>query len=230
MVRMRINSTDEYRDLDIAVIGMDGRFPGAKNCNEFWNHIRSGRESLTWLTDDELRRAGGSESRIRDPHYVKAAFKLAGVENFDAAFFGFTPKEAMLMDPQLRLLLETSWHALEDAGYAASGCGGRVGVFVGASTSQYLMRNILPNYGSERIDEMRSIWIGNDLNYLATMISYKLDLTGPSINVQSACSTSLAAVAMACQSLMNYECDMALAGGCKVFDDIAADNPAFCFA
>ncbi|WP_346836051.1 type I polyketide synthase [Paenibacillus polymyxa] len=213
---MKIDASSEYRDLDIAVTGMAGRFPGATDRDEFWTNISQGRESLTWLTDNDLKRAGVDEERIQDPHYVKAAFKLDGIANFDAAFFGFTPKEAALMDPQLRLLLETSWHALEDSGCAIDAYGGRVGVFVGASTSQYLMRNILSNYGSERIDEMRTIWIGNDLNYLATMLSYKLNLTGPSINVQSACSTSLTTVAMACQSLLNYECDMALAGGCKI--------------
>ncbi len=120
------------------------------------------------------------------------------------------------MDPQQRLLLQTAWHALEDAGYAGERFNGKVGVFVGASTSQYLLRNIITNYSVRQLDENQMIWIENDLNYLATMISYKLNLTGPSINVQSACSTSLAAVAMAYQSLLSYESDMAIAGGCRI--------------
>jgi phthiocerol/phenolphthiocerol synthesis type-I polyketide synthase E len=213
---MKIKKEETYRDLDIAVIGMDCRFPGANNCEEFWENLCKGKKSKTVFTDEELRKAGVSESRINDKHYVKAAYLIEDEDKFDASFFGFTAKEAKLMDPQERLLLETSWHALEDAGYAKEGSTNRIGVFAGKSNSQYLMKNIISNYGLKKVEESRSVWIGNDFNYTATMISYKLNLTGPSINVQSACSTSLLAVAMGCQSLLNYECDIALTGGVRL--------------
>lgn len=213
---MKINKEETYRDLDIAVIGMDCKFPGANNPEEFWENLCKGKKAKTVLTDEELRKAGVPESRINNKHYVKAAYMIEDEDKFDASFFGFTPKEAKLMDPQERLLLETSWHALEDAGYAKEGSPNRIGVFAGKSNSQYLMRNITSNYGIRKVEQSREVWIGNDFNYTATMISYKLNLTGPSVAVQSACSTSLLAVAMGCQSLINYECDIALAGGVRL--------------
>ncbi len=213
---MRINSENTYRDLDIAVIGMDCRFPDASNCSEYWENLCTGKKSRTDLSDEDLRNAGVADSVINNPHYVKAVYKLDNVDKFDASFFGFTPQEAKLMDPQQRILLEVSWNALEDAGYANDSYEGHIGLFVGKSSSQYLMKNLFSNYGSKKIEEMRPIWNGNDITYTATMISYKLNLTGPSICLQSACSTSLLAVSMACQSLINYECDMALAGGCRI--------------
>jgi acyl transferase domain-containing protein len=213
---MKIKKGNAYRDLDIAVIGMDCKFPGANNCEEFWENLCNGKKSKTIFTDEELRKSGVPENRINDKHYVKANYVIKDEDKFDASFFGFTAKEAKLMDPQERLLLEASWHALEDAGYAKEGSTNKIGVFVGKSTSQYFMKNILSNYGIRKLEESREVWIGNDINYTATMISYKLNLTGPSVNVQSACSTSLLSVAMGCQSLLNYECDIALAGGVRL--------------
>lgn len=213
---MKINYDQSYRDFDVAVIGMDCRFPGADNTREFWENLCQGKISQVELTDEMLLQAGVPQEKIDNPHYVKKAFQINDVEMFDPAFFGFTPKEAELMDPQQRLLLQTAFHTLEDAGYAGGHYEGNVGVFVGASTSQYLLRNIVTNFSMEQLDANQMIWIENDLNYLATMISYKLNLTGPSINVQSACSTSLVAVAQAYQSLINYESDMAIAGGCRI--------------
>jgi len=213
---MRINDSMDARELDIAVVGLDCRVPGAKNAEEFWNNIKNGVEALSWLTDEELINAGVSEKTIQDPNYVKAAFKLDDVEHFDAQFFGFTPKEACYMDPQQRLMLEITWHALEDAGCNPDTFKGKIGVFAGASISQYLLKNIMPNVDIENPEILRTVWMENDLNYLTTMLSYKLNLKGPSVTVQTACSTSLSAIAMAVQSLQNYQCDMALAGGCKV--------------
>ncbi|WP_150273103.1 type I polyketide synthase [Paenibacillus tepidiphilus] len=213
---MRISEGSELRDLDIAIIGMDCRVPGADNVAQFWNNLCGGVEALTYYTDEELLAAGVPESLIHHPDYVKQGFAIKGIEQFDAGFFGFTPREAALMDPQQRLLLESAWRLLESAGYNPETFGGSIGAYVGSGTSKYLLKNIMSAMDLDATPEIRQIWLGNDVNFASTMISYKLNLKGPSLNVQTACSTSLTAVTLACQSLLNYQCDMAIAGGCTL--------------
>lgn len=204
---------DDLRDLDIAIIGMDCQVPGADNVMKYWENLCNGTESLTFFTDEELRAAGIPEELLTNPEYRKCGFKINDIEQFDAAFFGFTPREAALMDPQQRILLESSWRLMESAGYQSDQYAGKVGVFVGTGTSKYLLKNIMSSMDLDSTPEIRQIWIGNDVHYASTMISYKLNLKGPSVNVQTACSTSLTAVVLGCQALLNYQCDMAIAGG-----------------
>ena len=213
---MKIVNDLETRELDIAVIGIDLKVPGANNMEEFWQNICEGKESLTYFSDEELLAAGVLKEEIEDENYQKCAFVLDGVEKFDAPFFGYTPREASFIDPQQRLLLESAWKLMESSGYAPDEYDGSVGVFVGTGMSKYLLKNIMTNYNLDHTNDIRNIWMGNDVNYAATRISYKLNLKGPSVNVQTACSTSLTAVALACQSLLNYQCDMAIAGGCSI--------------
>jgi acyl transferase domain-containing protein len=201
---------------DIAIIGMAGRFPGAGNVDELWRNLRDGVESITFFTDEELLAKGVQSTLLRDPNYVKAAAVMDGVELFDASFFGFTAREAQLMDPQHRVLLECAWEAMEIAGYDSKTLDGAVGVFAGATINTYLLLNIFSN--PELVNSLEPVQINvtNGADFLTTRISYKLDLKGPSYLVQSACSTSLVAVHIACQSLLNEECDMALAGGVSI--------------
>ena len=198
---------------DIAIIGMAGRFPGARNTAEFWHNLRHGVESITRFSDAELAAAGVAPAVLSDPKYVKAWSVLADAEWFDAAFFGFSPREAELMDPQRRLFLECAWEALEDAGYDAELYHGAIGVYGGASMNTYLLHNLQADGDLLRSETGLQMIISNDKDYLTTQVSYKLNLTGPSVAVQTSCSTSLVAVHLACQSLLGGECDMALAGG-----------------
>ena len=200
---------------DIAVIGMHGRFPGAGSIEEFWDNLANGRETISFFTDDELRRAGVDAKTLADPQYVKARPILDGVDLFDAPFFGYTPREAEIMDPQHRIFLESAWAACEDAGYDIQSYDGPVGVYAGASISSY-MANIYSN--PELVESVGTFQtlIGNEKDSLTTKASYKLDLRGPSLAVQTFCSTSLVATHLACQALINGECDMALAGGVSV--------------
>jgi phthiocerol/phenolphthiocerol synthesis type-I polyketide synthase E len=213
-----INETDEssYEGLAIAVIGMAGRFPGAKDVEQFWKNLCAGVESIVPLTDDELRAAGVPADELGSGRYVKAAPVLDGVENFDAGLFGYTPLEARVMDPQQRLLLECAWEALEHAGYDPDKHPGeRVSVFAGTRTSTYLF-HVLANRASLQPQDRLLVELGNDMSSLATRVSYKLNLTGPSTMVQTACSTSLVAIHLACQSLLMGECRMALAAATAV--------------
>jgi acyl transferase domain-containing protein/acyl carrier protein len=194
---------------DIAVVGMAGRFPGARNVDEFWRNLAAGVESITQFSDDELRESGVPASRLTDPSYVKAAPVLEEPYHFDAGFFGFSPLEARCLDPQHRLLLELAQEALEHAGCDPERYNGRVGVFTGSALNTYFT-----HYGlSGRLaEDYIPTLIGNDKDFLSTRVSYKLNLRGPSITVQTACSTSMVAVHLACQSLLSEETDMALAG------------------
>lgn len=200
----------------IAVIGMAGRFPGARNLAQFWKNLRDGRESLTRFTDAQLRAAGIDPALLEDPCYVKAGILLEGVDLFDAEFFGISPGEAKLTDPQHRIFLECAWEALEDAGYNPDNTRNRIGVFAGAGMNTYLLHNLASD------PELMKTWnvvqrlIASDKDFLATRVSYKLNLMGPSITIQTACSTSLVAVHLGCQSLLNGESDMVLAGGVTV--------------
>ena len=201
-------------DLSIAIIGVAGRVPGADDMRAFWQNLVDGNELVTHFSRDELKDAGVPSSRLDNPRYVRSSPVLKRHPGlFDAAFFGYTPREARLTDPQHRLFLECAWEALEHAGYDADRCDMPVGVFGGSAMNTYLMfSGLIPDF----YDEYFPILLGNDNSYLATRVSFKLNLNGPSMTVQTACSSSLVAVHMACQSLLNEECDLALAGGVSV--------------
>ena len=199
--------------LEIAVIGMAGRFPGAESIQEFWRNLRDGVESLTPLTEEQVK--GVPAAMRRSPAYVRVARTIKDVDQFDASFFGVNPREADVMDPQHRLFLECCWTALEDSGYDPERYAGGVGVYAGSRMNFYLMNAYSnPALVSAVGDLMTQI--ANEKDYLANRVSYKLNLGGPSVVVQSACSTALVAVHMACQGLLAGECDMALAGGVAV--------------
>jgi acyl transferase domain-containing protein/acyl carrier protein len=198
----------------IAIIGMSGRFPGTKNITEFWANLCDGVEAISQFSDEELIASGVDPSLLKNPNYIKAGAVLEDIDLFDAGFFGLNPKEAEMTDPQHRLFLECAWEALENAGYDAQRCESRIGVYAGASLNNYLTFNL----NRDQIGSAHSFQklIGNDKDFLSTRVSYKLNLTGPSLTIQTACSTSLVATALACQSLLNYQCDMALAGGASI--------------
>jgi acyl transferase domain-containing protein len=198
----------------IAIIGMAGRFPGARNVDEFWRNLRDGVESVTFFTDEELAGSVPPEM-LGNPNYIKANAVLEDADMFDGAFFGFNPREAEILDPQQRVFLECAWAAMESAGYNPDLYEGAIGVFGGVDLSSYLM-NIFSNQDIvASVGALQAI-MSNDKDHLCTRVSYKLNLKGPSVCVQSACSTSLTAVHSACRSLLNYECDMALAGGSSI--------------
>ena len=199
----------------IAIIGMSGRFPGAKNVSEFWENLRDGVESISFFSREELEAAGRDPALVNNPDFVKAGSVLDEIELFDASFFGFNPREAEVIDPQQRLFMECAWQALEDAGYDPERFDGSIGVYAGAAMGSYLF-NLISNRELIRIVGAFQVMIGNDKDHLTTHVSYKLNLKGPSVVVQTACSTSLVAVCMACQSLLDHQCDMALAGGVSI--------------
>lgn len=203
--------------VDIAIVGMAARFPGASSVDQFWANIRDGVESIRRLRDDELLAAGVDGSILRDPDYVKACPVLDDVDKFDAAFFGLSGREASVMDPAHRIFLEVAWQAFEHAGYTALPDDGVVGVFAAAGAPLYMMENLRTNPDLMRsMGEFLVRHTGNDMNFLATRVSYEMDLRGPSMNVQTACSSSLVSVHLACQSLARGDCTMALAGGSTV--------------
>lgn len=202
----------------IAVVGLACRFPGADDLEEYWRVLTQGVETIRDLDDDELLEAGVPVGMLSRDDYVRRAATISDVDRFDASFFYLSSREAARMDPQLRVFLQTSWSALEHSGHDSERHPGRIGVFAGSLASTYLLANVLTGedgFGGSvsalRADE--ATLMGNDSNYLATRTSYHLNLTGPSIAVQSACSTSLVAVHVAAQSLLAHECDLALAGG-----------------
>jgi phthiocerol/phenolphthiocerol synthesis type-I polyketide synthase E len=209
---MRQGGSDRGRGLDIAIIGVAGRFPGIRNVDELWRNLRDGVESIHLFSDAELAALGVSPELISNPRYVKAAALLEGFEYFDAALFGISPAEAEIMDPQHRVFLECVWEALETAGYDAEQYSGLIGLFAGARLNGYIA-NV---YAAARGATDLQILLSNDKDHLTTRVSYKLGLEGPSVAVQSACSTSLVAVHLACQSLLSGESDLALAGGVAV--------------
>ncbi|HET8842328.1 MAG TPA: type I polyketide synthase, partial [Ktedonobacteraceae bacterium] len=200
----------------LALIGMSGRFPGADSVEQLWENIAGGIRSIHFFTDEELLASGESPEMLNNPNYVKAGSILAGVDLFDASFFGFTPREMEVMDPQQRLFLECSWEALEMTGYLNGRYNSMVGVFGGSAMSSYLLNSIYNSPDAANSISPFLASLGNDKDSLATRVSYKLNLKGPSVAVQTYCSTSLVAVHMACQSLINYECDIALAGGAAI--------------
>lgn len=202
---------------EIAVIGMAGRFPGAQDIEAYWRNLRDGVESVTFYTDEELRAAGVPEALLRHPNYVKSGAPLNDMDKFDAGFFGFGPRDAAIMDPQHRNFLEMAWTALEHAGYDPERFDGAIGVFGGSGHNAYMPYNLLTN--PELVASIGFFLLrhtGNDKDFLTTRVSYLMNLRGPSVNVQTACSTSLVAIHMASQSLLSGECDMALAGGVTI--------------
>jgi acyl transferase domain-containing protein len=200
----------------VAIIGMAGRFPGADDIESFWRNLRAGVESIRFFSEQELRAAGISASRFRDPSYLPASGYLPGIEQFDAGFFGFTPREAQITDPQHRLFLESCWTALESAGYDPKRFSGLIGVYAGCGSSEYLWRHVCPHFEAQGDSDDFQLLVASDKDFLSTRVSYKLDLHGPSLTVQTACSTALVAICMAWQSLLTFQCDMALAGGVSV--------------
>ncbi len=200
----------------LAVVGMAGRFPGARNVEELWRNLRDGVDSVRFFTDEELLALGVDPARIADPTYIKAAAQPPDLDRFDAGFFGFNHREAEILDPQQRVFLEVCWEALEDAGFEPEALNRVVGVFGGATTSTYLLFNLMPNAELLRTMDPLQLLVGNAGDSLATRVSYKLGLKGPSYTIQSACSTSSVATHRACQSLLNGECDVALAGGVSI--------------
>lgn len=199
----------------IAVIGMSGRFPGARSIDEFWQHLQHARELIDF-SDEESQAEGSRRDPLRGERYVKAKPVLDDVELFDPSFFGMSSREASLMDPQHRLLTMCAHEALEDAGYDPATYPGLIGIYCGKGESHYLTRNVLPQEGDEVLENSHQCRILNNKDFLVSFISSKLDLRGPSVNVQAADSTSLVAISLACQSLLNYQCDMALCGGVSI--------------
>ncbi|MBZ5490381.1 MAG: non-ribosomal peptide synthase/polyketide synthase [Acidobacteriia bacterium] len=200
---------------EFAIIGMVGRFPGAANLEEFWQNLEAGVESITDFSDEELRAAGISEELLGSPNFVKRGPVVANVDLFDARFFDVSAREAEMIDPQQRIFLECAWEALENAGYAARNYPGKIGLYAGSGPNTYVF-NLLGEGNFLYSKDAAPILFANSNDFLATRVSYKLNLTGPSLTIQTACSTSLVAVHMACRALFNHECDMALAGGITI--------------
>ena len=199
----------------VAIVGMAGRFPGADSVDSFWQNLCAGREGIRFFEPAELDPSIPAELR-EDPDYVRARGIIDDCDKFDAAFFGIPPIEAQVLDPQQRIMMELAWLALESAGHVPSRFPGLIGVYAGMNWARYHAQcvaahpEVIARYGEFNVA------LANEYDFLATRISYKLGLRGPSINIATACSTSLVAVAQAAQSLLNYECDLALAGGVSV--------------
>ncbi|MFF7638210.1 SDR family NAD(P)-dependent oxidoreductase, partial [Kitasatospora sp. NPDC008050] len=200
-------------ETDVAIIGMSGRFPGADDLDSFWRLLSEGREGITRFSREELAAAGVPARLLDDPGYVPVHGVLPDVDLFDTGYFEFTPAEAEFTDPQHRILLTAGHAALEHAGYDPARYDGLISVYAGAAINTYLQQQVLPHVDQTTTSNHFAVMVGNDKDFLATRLSYKLDLKGPSYTVQTACSTSLVAIHLACQGLINGECDMALAGG-----------------
>jgi acyl transferase domain-containing protein len=212
-----VRQDPSWTGTEIAIVGAAGRFPGARSLAEYWTNLRSGTESIRRLTREELLAEGVPASLVDQSNYVPAAAVLDDMEWWDAKFWGFSPRDAAIMDPQHRLFLECAYEALEHAGHAPDVFAGPIGVYAGVGMGAYFQNNLLNN---RRLMEDVGLFLvrhtGNDKDFLATRVSYALNLRGPSVNVQTACSTSLVAIHLAVQSLLNGEVDMALAGGVTI--------------
>ncbi len=201
----------------IAIVGLSARFPGAHDVDEFWDNLRTGVESLIRLSDEELEASGVHEALRRDPKYVPVSGSLPEVQMFDAGYFGFSPKDAAITDPQHRHFLECAVEAFENAGHSTHRFDGSIGVFAGCGMNSYFINNLLTNPEMQRtVGSFLLRHTGNDRDFLPTTVSYKLNLKGPSMAIQTACSTSLVAIHVACQSLLGGECEMAVAGGSTI--------------
>lgn len=204
-------------ETDIAIVGMAAHLPGAPSVEAYWQNLRDGIESIRHLTEAELLANGENPAKLRNPNYVPAAAPLDGFADFDADFFGFSPKEAAILDPQHRQFLEVAWEAMENAGHVPEAFRGAIGVYAGCGMGSYFYFNLCSN--RDLVDGTGMFLLrhtGNDKDFLSTRVSHIFDLKGPSINLQTACSTSLVAVHYASQALLNGECDMALAGGVTI--------------
>ncbi len=209
-----MSSSNGTRPIEgVAIIGMAGKFPGAGNVEKFWDNLRDGIESIVTFTDEQLRAGGVDETLRRLPGFVPRGCPLDDVENFDAQFFGVSARDAQVIDPQQRLFLEACHEALEDAGYDPEAYPGLIAVYGGCELSTYMYQVF--GHGTTYLDSAMAS-IGNDKDYLATLVSYKLNLRGPSLTLGTACSTSLVTVCAGVQSLLSYQCDIALAGGVSV--------------
>jgi len=207
-------SSEALSGFELAVVGMSGRWPKARGVEELWRNVRDGVECITRFTDEELLEEGVDPALLKNPNYIKAKGALEDYDLFDAGFFGFTPREAEITDPQHRLFLECAWEALEDAACVPEKYRGQIGVYAGVTVDTYILRNLTTN---ETVDALSlASVIGNDKDYLTTRVSYKFNLDGPSVDIQTSCSTSLVAVHVACQALLGGECDVALAGGTSI--------------
>ncbi|MGD9210837.1 MAG: type I polyketide synthase, partial [Desulfobacteraceae bacterium] len=199
--------------LEVAIIGMAGRFPGANNIQTFWQNLVEGKESVSFFDREESLQAGISPHLLDRPEYVRAHGVMDKIEDFDPKFFNYTAEEAAMIDPQHRIFTECCWEALEHSGYTMDHPKNLVGIYAGTSMSTYLLYHLLSRH--EEIDQFEAL-LGNDKDCLCTRVSYKLNLEGPSVTIQSACSTSLVAVHVACQALLAGECNIALAGGVSI--------------
>jgi acyl transferase domain-containing protein len=202
--------------LEVAIIAMAGRYPGAPDADALWRNLRDGIEPISTFSKEELSRAGVPRQMLASDHYVPSGFVLDDIEQFDAGFFGFAPSEAEMLDPQHRIFLECAWEAMEQAGYNPVEHVGPIGIYAGSALSSYLI-DLLQNR-PEAIERTSSVQVltANDKDYLATRVAYAMNLEGPAVTVQTACSTSLVAVHLACQSLIAGECEIALAGGAAI--------------
>lgn len=201
---------------DIAIIGMSCRFPGAKNIQEFWQNLIDGKETIRRFTPEELLSSGENESTINQENYVNARGIIADVDLFDAHFFGFSAADAKLLDPQHRLFMECGWEALEAAGYCAEKYKDLIGVYASMAESSYLQENLLKNTITMQSTDWLQLQIANSLTTLSTQLSYRLNLKGPSINITTACSSSLVTIIYACKALIDYDCDIAVAGAAVI--------------
>src|SRR5688500_8462339 len=179
----------EPRAHDITVIGLSGRFPGARDLDTFWQNLTQGRDGVTFFSDEEVAAAGVPPEEFKQPNYVKAGMVLDGVEEFDAAFFGYNPKEAEILDPQQRLFLEHAWEAIEHAGYSPQRYQQLIGIYAGIAWNTYLLSNLTAHADLFDSSNVFQTFITNDKDFMATRLSYKLNLKGPSMVVQTSCST-----------------------------------------
>lgn len=209
-----MNNKQLDREFDIAIVGMSGRFPKARTIHEYWENLKNGRECMTRLDNEQLIRSGVDPELLTDPDYVKISPILDDYDKFDAQFFDYTPREASMIDPQQRLFLECCWEAFEDAGYNPHTYGEPVGVYGGTAINTYMVFSGVHN---RFYSDFLSSVVGNDNSFLASRVSYQLNLNGPAVTVQTACSTSLVSIHLSIQSLLNGECSMALAGGAAVW-------------
>jgi acyl transferase domain-containing protein/acyl carrier protein len=213
--RAKLEAVDRASNERIAIVGMAGRFPGANNVTEFWQTLQAGQSSIQSLTDAELLASGITPEVWQQPNYVRAYSSLEGIDQFDAGLFGYSPREAEIIDPQHRVFLECAWEALETAGYDPEQYAGTIAVYAGASLNQYLIHLHSQPQLRDAIDPVQVV-VGNVMGLMPMRVSYKLNLTGASCGVQTGCSTSLVAVHLACQSLLHHESDLALAGGVSI--------------
>jgi acyl transferase domain-containing protein len=211
-----MNTKRKQTGFEVAVIGMSGRFPAAKDINAFWDNLKQGMESISFSSDEEARQAGESVDLLEEANYVKTrGGQLEDKEFFDAFFFNYTPAEAEVMDPQFRLFHECAYTALENAGYNPGSFPGKIGLYAGFSSNLHWKALTLFSGKNQEVGSFTANQL-TDKDFLSTRIAYKLNLKGPAVVVQTACSTSLVAIHMACRALLMKECDMVMAGGISV--------------